>query len=214
MTSAAITSPTQGNGGEDIVENAWTSLKQPFNLWFSKPSLILDLTSSFFTTTLTLSTMHCKYSLLAFAAVAATALALPTGKPFDTDKQVPAWYEGKGDNFGDGQYVPEEYEKKKDEGSWHPGKYEGKGTGHDDGKWTPTKYPGEKSKAKRNKVGTIDDESRKPTKYETKGANFEDAKLASEKFGKRSDDGTWRPGKYEGDCTDYDDGKWNPKKHD
>ncbi|KAF5568068.1 hypothetical protein FPHYL_3003 [Fusarium phyllophilum] len=155
--------------------------------------------------------MRCNYSLLVFAAFAATALALPTVRPADTGKRVPAWYEGKGDNFDDGRWVPEELEKRKDDGPWHPGKYEGMGTSHDDGKWTPAKYRGETSNAKRDNVGTIDD-SKEPEKYESQSTNFKDAKLTSEKYDKRSDDGSWRPGKYEGDCTGYDDGKWNPEK--
>ncbi|KAF5231648.1 hypothetical protein FANTH_13315 [Fusarium anthophilum] len=156
--------------------------------------------------------MRCNYSLLVFAAFAATPLALPTEKPANTGKQASAWYDGKRPNFDYGKWAPKEFEKRNDDGFWHPGKYEGKDTGHDDGKWTPTKYPGEKSKTKRGKADTIDDDSREPTKYETKGANSEDSELTSEKYGERSDDGSWRPGKYEGDCTGYDDGKWNPEK--
>ncbi|KAG5746327.1 hypothetical protein H9Q70_010994 [Fusarium xylarioides] len=87
--------------------------------------------------------MHCNYFLLGFAAFAATGLALPTVRPANTGKRVPAWYEGKGGNFDDGQLVSEELEKKKDDGSWHPGKHEGKGTGHDDGSWRPGKYEGD-----------------------------------------------------------------------
>ncbi|KAI1036191.1 hypothetical protein LB504_011457 [Fusarium proliferatum] len=146
--------------------------------------------------------MHYNYFLLAFVA---TALALPTAKPAGTGKRVPASYEGKGANFGYGPWVPKEYEKRKGDGSWQPGKHEDK--------WTPTKYPGRKSKTRRDKVDVVDD-SREPKKYEGKGTNFEDAKLMSEKHGRRSDDGSWRPGKYEGDCTGYDDGKWNPEKQD
>ncbi|CVL07563.1 uncharacterized protein FMAN_14444 [Fusarium mangiferae] len=153
--------------------------------------------------------MRCNY-VLGFVA---TVLAHPTVKPADTGKRVSASYEGKGSNFDDEQWVPKEYEKRRDDGSWRPGKYEGKGTGHDDGKWTPTKYPGGKSKTRRDKFDVVDD-SREPTEYESKGTSFEDAKLMSEKYGKRSDDGSWRPGKYEGDCTGYDDGKWNPEKQD
>ncbi|KAG7406333.1 hypothetical protein Forpe1208_v013613 [Fusarium oxysporum f. sp. rapae] len=138
--------------------------------------------------------MRYTYSLLAFAAFAVTALALPTEKPADNGN-------GSLKNMKRGKMMG-------------PGKYEGKGTGHNDGKWTPTKYPGDKSKTKRDKVDAIDDDSRKPGKYESQGTNFEDAKLTSEKYGKRSDDGSWRPGKYEGDCTGHDDGKWTPEKYD
>ncbi|PNP79298.1 hypothetical protein FNYG_07374 [Fusarium nygamai] len=87
--------------------------------------------------------MHCNYFLLGLAVFAATALGLPTGKPADTGKQVPALYEAKGDNFDDGQLVHEELEKRMDDGSWHSGKYEGKDTGHDDGSWRPGKYEGD-----------------------------------------------------------------------
>ncbi|RKL27240.1 hypothetical protein BFJ72_g13267 [Fusarium proliferatum] len=80
--------------------------------------------------------MRCNYFLLGFVA---TALAHPTVKPADTGKRVPASYEGKGINFDYEQWVPKEYEKRKDDGSWQPGKYEGDCTGYDDGKWNPEK---------------------------------------------------------------------------
>ncbi|KAF4951165.1 hypothetical protein FGADI_7655 [Fusarium gaditjirri] len=97
--------------------------------------------------------------LLIFIAFAITALALPTKKTADNSKWVPDKYESEGANFDHGQWVPKGYEKKKDDGSWHPSKYEGKGTGLDDGKGTLTKYPDDKSKIRRDKVDTIDDES-------------------------------------------------------
>ncbi|KAF5712480.1 hypothetical protein FMUND_8426 [Fusarium mundagurra] len=83
--------------------------------------------------------MRCNNFLLGLAAFAGPALAFPTGKPADTGNPVLAWYEGKGNNFDDRQWAPEELEKRKDDGSWHPGKYEGDCTGYDDGKWNPEK---------------------------------------------------------------------------
>ncbi|CZR45812.1 uncharacterized protein FPRO_15012 [Fusarium proliferatum ET1] len=77
--------------------------------------------------------MRCNYFLLGLVA---TALAHPTVKPADTGKRVPTLYEGKGANF---DYRPKENEKRKDDGSWQPGKYEGDCTGYDDGKWNPEK---------------------------------------------------------------------------
>ncbi|KAF5968534.1 hypothetical protein FCOIX_11384 [Fusarium coicis] len=87
--------------------------------------------------------MHYNYFLLGFAVFAATALGFPTGKSVDTGKQVTALHEAKGDNFDNRQLVPEELEKRKDDGVWHPVKYDGKGNGHDDGSWYPGKYEGD-----------------------------------------------------------------------
>jgi hypothetical protein len=53
-----------------------------------------------------------------------------------------------------------------------------------------------------------------PGKYEGKGTNLDGVKWAPGKSYKRNDDGSWRPDKYEGDCSDHDDGKWAPGKYE
>lgn len=87
--------------------------------------------------------MYRSYFPLGLAVFASIALGLPTGNPADTGEQVPTLYEATGGNFGNGQLVPKELEKRKDDGSWHPGKYESKVNGHDDGSWYPGKYEGD-----------------------------------------------------------------------
>ncbi|KAH7148120.1 hypothetical protein DER46DRAFT_672190 [Fusarium sp. MPI-SDFR-AT-0072] len=126
--------------------------------------------------------MRYTYSLLAFAAFAVTALALPTEKPADNGKWVSGGYEGKGTGHNDGKWTPTKYpgDKSKtkrdkvdaiDDDSRKPGKYESQGTNFEDAKLTSEKY-GKRS----------DDGSWRPGKYEGDCTGHDDGKWTPEKY--------------------------------